>query len=775
MPLPSASSSSRMRNRWIASFCLAGASLLAPQQPHYIHHADGGSHSGNGGGGGGNSNDHSDNNNNNNNNNGSPTPGIGGISFANAFSVAATKRGGGRTPNQPDKITTPPDEETTPDQHQWWNTLEPSDPSECRLIICQITDVYTLEHFASFKTMVEDTKRKAGPHTKVISMLTGDFLSPYLLSSVDKGAGMMNALAKIPLDYVTWGNHEADIDHKTTCRHVRNFPGIWLNSNMLDHDAMDAQQEYDVITLCSADESNQRKVGLCAVLSDDPDLYSHFKPPGAFGGATLTNPWEALRKYKKILEDDEGCDLVVPLEHLYVPDDHKTCREFDFPVVLSGHDHHRVDEVVEGTRLLKPGMNAVFSTLLEISWPNAQCESKKPRIRARFVPTSDWEPDPVLAEENERAYDALIPLRNTQLASVPPSFEPLSSARARAEVCSMGRYLCSLIRSALNTDHREEDTELNQGVDAVLLMGGNIRGNVESYPPGSFFSLEALEAEIQSDEVIGIVTMPGWLIDQGVAATHAGDPIPGWMQYDAGVRQNDPDHPTRVTHVGGQVLQPDQLYRVATKISDLTNGQSPPLTEYFTKNPHLLPPQGAYTNIQSKLMTYFARNIWDSLWDKTSELIDVDCETTQTDCGAEARLEVLDRNGEGVVTVDDVQEALRDLLGYSVDERESTLAETVHSYVDQSGDGTVTLADMETFCEEHQQLQQYNKDHVVNCSDDMQDFKPVAMTTKTTTTPTAMVDLDLEASKKEEAAAAAAAVPSSSSSSTTTTTTTEQS
>ena len=46
--------------------------------------------------------------------------------------------------------------------------------------------------------------------------------------------------------------------------------------------------------------------------------------------------------------------LVVPLQHTYVPDDHKTCREFDVPLVLSGHDHHRVDEVVAGTRLLKP-------------------------------------------------------------------------------------------------------------------------------------------------------------------------------------------------------------------------------------------------------------------------------------------------------------------------------------------------------------------------------------------------------------------------------------
>ncbi|KAL7567910.1 hypothetical protein ACA910_019625 [Epithemia clementina (nom. ined.)] len=614
------------------------------------------------------------------------------VVVVSAFSVSSTRSAGGRTPSQPDKID--------PSEADDW-ILEPTNPSECRLIICQITDVYTLEHLASFKTMVEETRAKAGDNAKVLSMLTGDFLSPYLLSSVDRGAGMMNALRKIPLDILTWGNHEADIDHRTVVRHVRKFPGIWLNSNMLDHEAMESQQEYEIVELQSQDGANQRRVGLCAVLSDDPALYSHFKAPGAFGGATLTDPWEALAKYKKLLENEHNCDLVIPLEHLYVPDDHRTCREFDFPVVLSGHDHHRVDEVVHGTRLLKPGMNALFSTVLEVSWPNQEHEGGKPRIRARFVKCDDWEPDPELAEENERAYDALIPLRNTELARVPKKFEPLSSGNARGEVCTMGQYICSLIRSALNVKRRQRKHD----VDAVLLMGGNIRGNVQEYPPGSFFSLEALEAEIKSDEVIGVVKMPGWLLDEGVAATHAGEPIPGWMQYDVGVKQAN-DGSKRVTHVAGEPLDPDRIYRVGTKIGDLTNGQSPPWTTFYTENPQLLPPKGAYVNIQSELMSYFARNLWRKIWDKTTELIDdKECDVSDN-CAADARLDVLDQTGEGLVTVDDLHTALRDLLGYSVDDRETTLAQFVHAFADTTGDGTVTVDDIESFCDEIKDLYQ---------------------------------------------------------------------
>ncbi len=37
---------------------------------------------------------------------------------------------------------------------------------------------------------------------------------PYLLSSIDRGRGMVQMLNQTPIDYVTWGNHEADLSHQ---------------------------------------------------------------------------------------------------------------------------------------------------------------------------------------------------------------------------------------------------------------------------------------------------------------------------------------------------------------------------------------------------------------------------------------------------------------------------------------------------------------------------------------------------------------------------------
>ena len=389
-----------------------------------------------------------------------------------------------------------------------------------------------------------------------------------------------------------------------------------------------------------------------------------------------------------------------PLINVYCSkDDHKTCREFDFPVVLSGHDHHRVDEVVEGSRLLKPGQDAKYATALEVCWENDK--SQKPKIQARFVKASDWEADKELQEECDRTYDVLGPLRNTELARVPPAFQPLSSVGSRGKVCTMGRFMCSLIKSALNCDR-----DRKRNIDAVLMMGGNIRGGTD-YPDGSFFSLEALEAEIKADEVVGVIPMPGWLLAKAIQETHAGDPIPGWMQYDAFVEEEyTEDGQPVVTKVSGKPIDPDKVYTVATKVGDLGNGQSPSLTEYYSAHPELLPPKGNYINIHAALMDYFARNLWRKTWEaagSSSARQRRDAwEDGEYKAETKARFDVINTSGDGIISVEEIHHALHDLVGLSVDETgsEMTLAEFVHGFADISDSGDVTLEDFEIFAEE---------------------------------------------------------------------------
>ena len=662
-----------------------------------------------------------------------------------------------------------------------WYLRPPQSHEECKLIIVQITDVYTLDNFASLKTFLNHLRAAHKDHSnvKVVSMLTGDFLSPYLLSSIDRGFGMMAALAATPIDILTWGNHETDIDHHVVCKHVKDwYPRIWINSNMQSHEAMRFQVPYHVIELSSANGKTTRRVGLVAVLSNDTKLYAHFeKTGGAFGGATIDDPWETLRKYHALLtKPPHNCDLVIPLEHLYIPENKKTCEQFDcFPLILSGHDHHRVDQIINGTRLIKPGMDGVHAAVVEISWndssgtvtfSNEQQRPQQPRIRNTFVElaaSSDYPPDPELKEQTDAAYNVLAPLRNTELAMILPQYRPLSSKNARGEVCTVGRLICGMIKASLEQtrtrrlrrrlnaatatteavdnaqttsstslsvsddglmSRRPVDDEEEEEVDAVILMGGNIRGG-EDYPDDSFFSLEMLEAEIKPDEVVGVVQMPGYVLKAGIEVTHSGGPKPGWMQFDDGIQL---DVTTKqVVTVACEPIDLNRSYRVATKISDLTNGQSPPLKEYFVQNHELLPAKGDYINIQMELMGFFARNLFRKLWKASGKhLSSEDLEqlaqaaetakasaetkvealvaTAPAELEGELRLGVLDRDNDGIVSVEDIHMALRDYLGLSVDENEMTLAKYIHDYADVTGNGVVTVDDFEIFCNSRQGL-----------------------------------------------------------------------
>ena len=88
-----------------------------------------------------------------------------------------------------------------------------------------------LDNFPSLKTLL-DAKRAENTDGPTISVLTGDFLAPYLLSSIDFGRGMMSMLNATPIDFVIWGNHEHDLPHRFCCARVAEFKGTWINTNM---------------------------------------------------------------------------------------------------------------------------------------------------------------------------------------------------------------------------------------------------------------------------------------------------------------------------------------------------------------------------------------------------------------------------------------------------------------------------------------------------------------------------------------------------------------
>ena len=116
-----------------------------------------------------------------------------------------------------------------------------------------------------------------------ITMLPGDFLAPSLLSSLDKGKGMvdlLNRVGGVGIQYVCFGNHETDVPIEDMRRRIGEFKGVWLNTNMPDF--RPALPDFKIVEVEAGGQ--RRRVGLIGLLTIDKNLYR----PGAFGGGIDT-------------------------------------------------------------------------------------------------------------------------------------------------------------------------------------------------------------------------------------------------------------------------------------------------------------------------------------------------------------------------------------------------------------------------------------------------------------------------------------------------------
>ena len=82
--------------------------------------------------------------------------------------------------------------------------MSESNDDKVWLRIIQINDVYELDNYPHFKTLVDEKSK--GPH-KTLVVLSGDFLGPSLLSSLDKGRSMVDTMMACGITHVCFGNH----------------------------------------------------------------------------------------------------------------------------------------------------------------------------------------------------------------------------------------------------------------------------------------------------------------------------------------------------------------------------------------------------------------------------------------------------------------------------------------------------------------------------------------------------------------------------------------
>lgn len=515
-------------------------------------------------------------------------------------------------------------------------------------IVC-VNDVYLLDQLPRLRSLVSHHATVA-PADLLLVTLAGDFLAPSLLSSLDRGAAMIDCLDAVPVTHVTFGNHEDDVPFESLQQRAREFRGVWLNTNLRGFPV--ELPAHQCLTL-TAPGGRTVNVGLVGVVSADPSLYR----PAPFGGLLVAPAnASAVAEAKRLLAEGAGC--VLALTHQAIADDRALAAQTEvrFPLIIGGHEHEAHLEVVDGAHIVKAGMDATHAVVVDLAWPVEAPPAGAPDLPALSVRLEDvraWPDDAALRARVEHHLEKVRALKTATLMRLPPG-ESLSSVGSRWQQTSFGAMVCTRVRDAL-------------GADLCFLNGGGIRAQREHT---GAFTYGDLEGELPFANEVVVVTMPGRVVRAAVAESRARAPTPwaAFLQVDDGVTV---DASGVVTAVRGAPLDEAREYRVAT-VRLLLAGLDglDALRAFAHEHAEHLPPADSGRELKTILVETFALNLWRSL----------------------GPFEAIDADGDGRVSPGDLRAAIarRDSEGAP-----PLLVEGMFRALDADGDAVISRAEAE--------------------------------------------------------------------------------
>ena len=458
-----------------------------------------------------------------------------------------------------------------------------------RLRLVCINDVYALDNLPRLRTLVLGESAR-DPADRMLVTLAGDFVAPSLLSSLDRGRGMVDCLNAVGVTHVTFGNHEDDIPPDELQRRVGELQATWLNTNV----------EAFATTLPRSEVVEVRgpgrsvRVGLLGVVMDDPSIYRR----APFGGCRVLPPnAEARREAARLM--DAGCACVVPLTHQPIPEDRALARlqrEPPFPVIVGGHEHDGLVEQVDGTWVIKARAEAAEAIVVDLEWPT-EAPARGPDLPAvtvRREATTSLPDDPLVRQRVDLHHALLREIDTATLVHLGPG-QSLSSVGARARQTTLGTLVCSRLRDAL-------------GADAGLVNGGGLRASREYTTRLTYGDVQA---EMPFDNELVVARLPGRVIADAVRASRAHAPAEsgGFLQVDDAITVDPVTH--EVTAIAGAPLDPERDYEVALVRNFLLGlDHIEPFIAFAHEHPERVPAPDSGRGIRIVLVDAFALDLW---------------------------------------------------------------------------------------------------------------------------------------------------------------------
>lgn len=405
-----------------------------------------------------------------------------------------------------------------------------------------VNDVYVLEPVAGrgglarVATLVRELRRQT-PHT--LFVLAGDTLSPSLLSTLRRGAQMIEAWNAVGLDLATFGNHEFDFGPAVLAERMAESRFPWLSTNVFDR-ASGApfagarpwlRRDFDGV-----------RVGVIGLTTPDAARTSNGGP-----GLRFEEPLDAARAG---LHAVGAVDLRVAVTHLPLRGDRELVDALPLDAVLGGHDHDPMLHVHGRAVIVKAGSDALNVGQVEYE---VRCGAVVGR-RQRLIPVDDRLIEaPDVAELVKRQAVLLARELEAEVGRTAVALDARESL-VRREEAPLGRFLAALMRERV-------------GGDVGLLNSGALRAN-RVLPPGPITRRDVREL-LPFSNTVTLLEVTGATLR--AILEHSVDELPrpsGHFLQTAGIRYRvdlaqPPGRRIGAVDVGDRPLDEAALYRLA--------------------------------------------------------------------------------------------------------------------------------------------------------------------------------------------------------------------
>ena len=221
-----------------------------------------------------------------------------------------------------------------------------------RLTILHLCDVYEVEAvgpggsqggFARLKTLIDRTRWE---DPQALVFLSGDFLSPSLMSNTFKGRQMIDLLNRVGIDYAMPGNHEFDFGVPTLVQRVKESRFTWITSNILGRGGRHPPWQ-----LYAMRRVNGLNVGIFSLITPETRDLAR----GTEEWFRFTDPIHTARSMVKRLRG-MGAQVIIAMAHLDYADDLRLAHAVPgIDIILGGHDHIIKKEVAGKTLIIESG------------------------------------------------------------------------------------------------------------------------------------------------------------------------------------------------------------------------------------------------------------------------------------------------------------------------------------------------------------------------------------------------------------------------------------